>query len=165
MCFVLINRVNLGNRIVGYELFSKEGKEIVGKTEKQIRDSIKVGILVKGFKVEESGNLVIDERFIKNLMIKTGIATFSSSNENSIVNLMYTVVGKTEGNAYEVVTSRFYNGLLPEDKIKTLYELGAVNGIEIDEKGNVQLVEAVKEPERKEIAIKEEIRPKEKTTA
>ena len=151
MCkeMVVVNRVDLGNRITGYELFSYSVAEIIGKTERQIKDCLKSGTVVKGFKLGASDELVIDNDFVTNLMIKTGIGTLTPSNEDSIVNLMYTVVGRS-GNEFEVITSRFWHGTMTEDKIKMLYEMGAVNGIKIDSKGKVQLVETKSVDEPKE---------------
>lgn len=151
MCkeLVVVNRVDLGNRITGYELFSFEEKQFIGKTERQIKDCLKSGTVVKGFKLGSSDELVIDNEFVSNLMIKTGIGTLTPSNEDSIVNLMYTVVGRS-GNEFEVITSRFWHGTMTEDKIKMLYEMGAVNGIRIDSKGKVQLVETKSFDEPKE---------------
>lgn len=142
MCkeMVVVNRVDLGNRITGYELFNCDGKDIIGKTEKQIKDCLKSGTVVKGFKLGASDELLIDNEFVTNLMIKTGIGTLTPSNEDSIVNLMYTVVGRS-GNEFEVITSRFWHGTMSEEKIKMLHEMGAVNGIKLDNKSKVQLVE------------------------
>lgn len=142
MCkeLVVVNRVDLGNRVTGYELFNCEGKDIIGKTEKQIKDCIKSGMIVKGFELNASGELVIDSTFVNNLMIKTGVGTLTPSNEDSIVNMMYTAVGKV-GNEFEVITSRFFHGMIAEDEMKMLHKMKAVNGVKLNDKGKLELVE------------------------
>lgn len=142
MCkeLVVVNRCDLGNRLIGYELFNTEAREVIGKTEKQIKDCIKAGTVVKGFIVNPTGELVIDDTFVKNLIVKTGCGNLNSSVENSIVNLMYTVIGK-KGAEFEVISSRFWQGTMTEEKVKLLLEMGAMNGVSIDENGKVQLVE------------------------
>lgn len=140
MSKVLINEVMLGKRSVGFECYSMESQDIVGMTAKQIRDSFAEGKPVLGFKIDSSGELVIDCDFCKNYMVKSGIGSLTPKfDTDCIVNLMYTVVGKA-GNEFEVISSRFYHGMMAEEKLKALYELGAVNGVCLDSKGKIQMV-------------------------
>lgn len=139
MCKILINEVMLGKRSVGFECYSMETGEIIGLTEKQVKDLMKAGNKVMGFAIGEDGQLEIDRAFCRNIMCKTGISTLTPKFETDcIVNLMFTVLGKT-GEGYEAVSSRFWHGSLPEAKLKTLHELGAVNGIQVDGKGVITL--------------------------
>ena len=72
-------------------------------------------------------------------MCKSGISTLTPKLETDcIVNLIFTVIGR-EGSQYKVISSRFWQGCMTEEKLKTLYELGAVNGIEVDSKGKITL--------------------------
>lgn len=144
MCRYLINEVMLGKRSVGFEVYSAETEDIIGMTAKQVKDSITSGKAVRGFIVDESGELRTDKEFIKNYMVKSGIGSLTPKMDTDcIVNIMYTVVGKKGAN-FEVVTSRFHYGTASEERIKVLYEMGAVNGVYIDAKGRVQLIGEVK---------------------
>ena len=144
MCRYLINEVMLGKRSVGFEVYSAETEDIIGMTAKQVKDSITSGKAVRGFIVDESGELKTDIEFIKNYMVKSGIGSLTPKMDTDcIVNIMYTVVGKKGAN-FEVVTSRFYHGTASEERIKVLYDMGAVNGVYIDAKGRVQLIDEVK---------------------
>lgn len=141
MCKYLINEVVLGKRTVGFEVYSSETQDIIGMTEKQVKDSLLGGKTIKGFNLSNEGNIETDREFCKNIMVKSGIGTLSAKFEtDSIANIMYTVVGK-KNNGMEVVSSRFYRGVMSEDKIKILYEMGAVNGVYIDTKGKVRFIE------------------------
>lgn len=146
MCKVLINEVMLGKRNVGFECYSMETGEIIGLTERQIKDLFKIGSPVLGFLLDGEGQLKIDESFCKNVMRKSGVSTLTPKFETDcIINLMFTVIGKV-GNEYDVISSRFWHGTMTEAKIRTLYEFGAVNGIRIDGKGEITLcVEGAKD--------------------
>lgn len=136
---ILVNEVMLGKRSIGYELYSVDNKDFCGMTSKQVKDSLTEGKPIIGFKLDSDGQLVTDEDFCKNLMLKSGISTLTPKDSaNSIINMMYTVVGKV-GTDYEVVSSRFFRGTMEESKLKMLYELGAVNGVTIDSKGKLQV--------------------------
>lgn len=158
MCKVLINEVMLGKRSVGFECYSTENKDMVGLTAKQIKNALKEGNAVLGFQLDSSGQLAVDRDFCNNYMVKSGIGSLSPKFESDcIVNIMYTVVGKV-GTEYEVVSSRFFHGMMAEEKIKTLYELGAINGIKTDNKGKIQMLyPAVKSSCTKEAASKPEL--------
>lgn len=139
MCKILINEVMLGKRNVGFECYSMETGEVVGYTEKQIKAQFQAGNPVLGFMLDADGQLKVDETFCKNIMCKSGISTLTPKLETDcIVNLIFTVIGR-EGSQYKVISSRFWQGYMTEEKLKTLYELGAVNGIEIDNKGKITL--------------------------
>lgn len=159
MCKVLINEVMLGKRSVGFECYSTENKDMVGMTAKQVKNAIKAGNKVFGFQLDSSGQLAVDREFCNNYMVKTGIGSLSPKFESDcIVNIMYTVVGKV-GTEYEVVSSRFFHGMMSEEKIKTLYELGAINGIKIDSKGKIQMLCSAVKSSTKEAVNKTEMNP------
>ena len=156
MCKVLINEVMLGKRSVGFECYSIENKEMVGMTAKQVKNAIKAGNKVFGFRLGSSGQLAVDREFCNNYMVKTGIGSLCPKYESDcIVNIMYTVVGKS-GTEYEVVSSRFFHGMMAEEKIKTLHELGAINGIKIDSKGKIQVLCSAVKGSTKEVNSKPE---------
>ncbi|MBM6888631.1 hypothetical protein, partial [Pseudoflavonifractor phocaeensis] len=88
----VINRVDLGQRTTGYEVFNAgvNGGEIVGMTTKQLKDAVAAGqvygVLMDG---EE---LVLDEaKGFHSIMVKTGIGTLTSTDPEAVANMVYTV--------------------------------------------------------------------------
>lgn len=129
----IINRVDLGNRVVGYEVFNPavNGGEIIGMTAKQLTESVKAGDVL-GMVLNNKGELVLDkENGFKAIMVKTGIGTLTSTDETAVANLMYTVY-KRDGDNFKVISSRFGRQTFCADKIKALFDLGAVNGVVIE---------------------------------
>lgn len=128
----IINRVDLGQRVTGYEVFNPNvnGGEVVGMTAKQLGDAVKVGEVLG--MVLENGGLKLDEaRGFKAIMVKTGVGTLTSTDPSAVANLMYTVY-KRDGENYKVISSRFGRQTFCADKIKALLDLGAVNGVVLD---------------------------------
>ena len=61
MCKAIINRVDLGKRVVGYELYSYDSGEILGLTVSQIKALAESGEKVLGVG-DASGMFPIDSR-------------------------------------------------------------------------------------------------------
>ncbi len=133
-------------------------QDIIGKTERQIKKAITDGIIVNGFKLNGDGGLELDTSFVQNLMVKTGVGTLKSANEDNLTTLVYTVINKVD-NEYEVVSNRFWHGVMDEKTLKMYHDIGAVNGIRVTESGDIELIKAVQietkaEAEGKETATK-----------
>ena len=137
MCrkLVAVNKLGLGTRELGWEVFSLPRGEVLEFTTKQLRDIIKGGKdEVYGLKVGENGiDLVFDESFYtRNLMYKVHIGGLSAMVENEcMVNLFYIVIGTHKENGvtmYDVVSSRFERTSFTEEKVKTLLEMGIISG-------------------------------------
>ena len=129
----VINRVDLGQRVIGYELFNPgvNGGEVVGYTPKQLSDAVKTGE-VMGVVLNERGELVLDKaRGFQAMMVKTGIGTLNSTDPSSVANIQYIVYAK-DGENYKVVNSRFGRQTFCKDKVLALVELGAVSGVVLD---------------------------------
>lgn len=129
----IMNRVDLGQRVTGYELFNPavNGGEVIGLTTKQLSDAVKAGEVL-GMVLDSNGTLQLDEgRGFRAIMVKTGIGTLTSTDPSAVANLMYTVY-KREGENYKVISSRFGRQSFCADKIKALLDLGAVNGVVLD---------------------------------
>ncbi len=143
MCkeLTVINRVDLGSRILGYELYKHDTQDIIGKTERQIKNAIAAGTIVNGFKLNGDGGLELDTGFVHNLMVKTGVGTLKSANEDNLTTLVYTVIDKAV-NGYEVVSNRFWRGVMDEKTLRMYHDIGAVNGIRVTESGEVEVVKA-----------------------
>ena len=52
MCKAIINRVDLGKRVVGYEVYSYDSEEILGLTVSQIKALVDSGEKVLGVRFE-----------------------------------------------------------------------------------------------------------------
>ena len=129
----IINRVDLGQRVTGYEVFNPavNGGEVIGMTAKQLGEAVKAGEVL-GMVLDGNGGLVLDTaRGFKAIMVKTGIGTLTSTDPSAVANLMYTVY-KREGDNFKVISSRFGRQTFCADKIKALLDLGAVNGVVLD---------------------------------
>ena len=117
----IINRVDLGQRVTGYEVFNPavNGGEVIGMTVKQLGEAVK------------AGEVLDTARGFKAIMVKTGIGTLTSTDPSAVANLMYTVY-KREDDNFKVISSRFGRQTFCADKIKALLDLGAVNGVVLD---------------------------------
>ena len=176
MCrkLVAVNKLGLGTRELGWEVFSLPKGEVLEFTTKQLRDIIKGGKdEVYGLKVAENGvDLTFDENFyVRNLMYKTHINSLVPLVEDEcMVNLFYIVIGTHEENKatmYDVISSRYERMVMKEEKVKTLLEMGVIcAGAQLNEKNGEIIVaplEKVKSLE-KEVAVKTEkpLKPTEK---
>lgn len=147
MCKTVINRMDLGNRVTGYEMFNSATGEIVGFSPKQVKDNIEE---IRGLKVDETtGEIELDDKFfMKNLIIKTGINTTTPLfEEECIANVLFTLIGmKKEGNttSYEIINSRFKREWIPESKLKALIEVGMIQGgCDINAKGKLVIAPSI----------------------
>lgn len=131
---VVINRVDLGSRVVGYEVLNSgaNGGEILGYTPQAMREAVRSGEII-GMVLNGAGELVLDEaKGFKAMMIKTGIGTLTSTDPSSVANIIYTAYDRVDGDKFKVVSSRFGRQVYCADKIKALLDLGAVNGVVVE---------------------------------
>lgn len=129
----IINRVDLGQRVTGYEVFnpSVNGGEVIGMTAKQLSEAVKAGEVL-GMVLDGNGALKLDEvKGFRAIMVKTGVGTLTSTDPSAVANLMYTVY-RRDGDNFKVISSRFGRQSFCADKIKALLDLGAVNGVVLD---------------------------------
>ena len=129
----VINRVDLGQRVTGYEVFNAavNGGEVIGMTVKQLGDAVKAGEIL-GMVLDANGVLKLDEtKGFRAIMVKTGIGTLTSTDPAAVANLMYTVY-RRDGDNFKVISSRVGRQTFCADKIKALLDLGAVNGVVLD---------------------------------
>lgn len=150
MAKYVINRVDLGKRTTGYKVYASETKEIIGLTEKQIRDMLSKGDKVYGFILDTEGGLQLDKEgfHTANLMVETGINNLHPAELSSAAaNVFYVVVGAYKnkgGNTYEVVNSRYGRTTITESKLNALFEIGCVSGgVYMDNKGKPAVCEGV----------------------
>jgi len=132
----MVNREDLGNRVVGQICYNSDTKEFIGLTNKQVKDVLGKGDKIYGFILDSEGEIVLDENGwkISNYMVRSGINTLRPANEldESIVNVMYVVVGvkrvKGGEDVYEVINSKYARVEMPESKVRLLLELKAIQG-------------------------------------
>lgn len=129
----VINRVDLGQRVTGYEVFSPKanGGEIQGYTPKQMIEAIKAGDIL-GLMVDGAGALVPDKsKGFNHIMVKTGVGTLTNPDPGGMTNIVYTAYDKKDEN-FKVISSRFGHQVYCPEKIKTLLDLRAVNGVVLE---------------------------------
>ena len=149
MAKYLLNRVDLGKRTVGYEVYISETKEIMGYTEKQIKDMLRSQERVYGFTLDADDSLQLDKEGFHtcNIMVKTGINGLRPLVlSSSAVYMIYVLVGVHKGKetVYEVVNSRFARTNISESRLKALLEFGGIcGGAYLDGKGKIAICEGV----------------------
>lgn len=150
MCKVVVNKLMLGARELGYELF--DGKQIVEMTAGQIVKALKSGEDIRGLRLGEADALELDQEgfFARNMMLKSHINNFRPlvDDEGIMTNQFYVVVGVRRGKdkepVFETLTTRFAREVMDGVKLKTLYEMGAVSAGMKLEKGEIVLPECYK---------------------
>ena len=178
MCrkLVVINKLGLGTRELGYEVYSLPKGEVLEFTAKQLRDIIKAGKEeAYGLKIGENGiDLVFDEGFFTtNMMYKVHIGSLTPMVQTDcLVNLFYVVIGTHVQHGevmYDVVSSRFERTSFTEEKVKILLNMGVISGgAKLDENGKIVVapLEKVKKPvEEKKVPVEEVKALEEKSVA
>lgn len=168
MCrkLVVMNKLSLGNRELGWEVWSLPKGEVVEFTSTQLKNLIKQGKdEVYGLKLGKNGfDLEFDNEgfFTTNMMNKVHINSLTPVVENEcLVNLFYVVIGthkEKNETMFDVVSSRFERTAFNGEKVKTLLEMGVINGGAKMEKGEI-IVAPLEKPKpvvKTEVPKKEE---------
>ena len=127
---VAVNKLMLGNRELGWELW--DGKGVLEQTSKQIKDAIKTGERVYGLIIGKSGELELDTAgfFTTDLMLHTHIGNYRSmTDEAGVTNQALICVGcKTSGGkkAFDCISSRFEQMKVSEEEMKAYLKIGLV---------------------------------------
>lgn len=170
MCrkLVVINKLGLGTRELGYEVYSLPKGEVLEFTAKQLRDIMKAGKGAKdevyGLKIGENGfDLVFDESFFtSNIMYKVHIGTLKPMVETDcLINLFYVVISTHVQHGevmYDVISSRFERTSFNGEKLRALLEMGVISGgAKLDENGKIVVAPLEKEnPVEKEKSLEKE---------
>ena len=150
----VINKVDLGKRTVGYEVYHSDTKEIIGLTEKQVKDMLGKGESVNGFILDTDGELQLDRDgfHTSNIMVKTGINRRKPLEPtNNAASVFYTLVAVHKGLngiTYEIINSRFARTQISESKLRALLELGCLTGgCYLDQDGNIIISDGVETSE------------------
>lgn len=170
MCkLVVINKLYLGNRELGYELFDLNKLEVVEMTAGQIKLALKAGKEILGVKVSAGNELVLDKEkyFMNNLMKKVHINKLEPlyEAENSLANIFYYVVGVCDKNGkryYNVVNSRFGRTKMTEDLVKAYIPIGIIAGGVKIENNEIIVSDLIKPADKKsepitEVKVKPEV--------
>lgn len=138
MCkLVVINKLYLGNRELGYELMDigKGNYEVVEMTAGQIKSALKSGKEILGLKASEGNELVLDKEnyFMSNIMKKVHINKLEPlyEAESSLANIFFYVVGTGVENGkqyFNVVNSRFGRTKMTEEMVKAYIPIGVIAG-------------------------------------
>lgn len=136
MCkLVVINKLYLGNRELGYELMDLSKLEVVEMTAGQIKSALKAGKEILGVKVSAGNELVLDKEnyYMSNIMKKVHINKLEPlyEAESSLANIFFYVVGvgvKDGKQYFNVVNSRFGRTKMTEEMIKAYYPIGVIAG-------------------------------------
>lgn len=134
MCKVAVNRLFLGARELGWELW--DGKQVIEMTSGQIKAALKNGKSeILGLCLDKKGELQLDKDgyMMQNIMCKVHIGKLTPMIEDELVmmNIFYYVTGTEEAEGeilYHVVSSRFARETLRAEKLLALYELGVIAG-------------------------------------
>lgn len=128
---IAVNRLMLGNRELGYELWS--GKDVMELTANEIKKLIKAGTKVCGLTIGKSGELELDKDgfFTTNMTVHSHIGSWKPMNEGGVANLLYVCIGKHEENGevvYDCISSRFEQAKITEADMKAYLKIGIVSG-------------------------------------
>ncbi len=187
---VVVVREMLGTRETGWSLF--DGRQLMEKTSKEIKELIKSGKKVCGLTLDGDGELAMDKEgfFCRNILEHRHCGNYKPMLEEDFsANLFYIVIGRhteNEKTVYDCISTRFERLTLTEEDVRAYLRVGVIsagcrigadNKIELaplEYKGaeEVKIAELpktagqekteVKETEKKAETVKPEIKPTEK---
>ena len=132
---VVANKLVLGSRTIGYTVYDVELGEQILASEKEIRDALTEGKVIRGF------HLTADEKGVEldegvNICKVAGLSISPLLPVNGLVTEILTCIGRAENGDIVVINSRFGRKVLDKAKIESLLELGGcINGINRNGKG------------------------------
>lgn len=134
MCKVVVNRLMLGGRELGWEIWM--GKEVIEMTSNQIKTALKRGRSdIMGLCLDEKGELVLDKEnyYMENIMCKVHIGRLTPmvESETAMMNVFYYVTGTEEKDGdilYHMISSRFERVTMGHENLMALYRLGVLAG-------------------------------------
>ena len=160
---VVINKLVLGNRELGYEIWT--GKDVIEMTGNQIRKLIKENKKVCGLCLGKDGELQLDKEgfFTTDMTIHSHINTYKTMKEESMTNLLYVCIGKQDVGSkvtYECISSKFEQAQFTEADMKAYLKIGIVSGgAKLDENGEI----IVASLEYEENSVEESAKPVEES--
>lgn len=170
---IVVVREMLGTRESGWSLF--DGRQLMEKTSKEIKDLIKSGKKVCGLTLDKDGELVMDKEgfFCRNILEHRHCGNYKPMVEEDFsANLFYIVIGshtENEKTVYDCISTRFERLTLTEEDVRAYLRVGVISaGCRLGEDNKIELAPLeYKGAEEVKIAelpkITEQLKPEEKT--
>ena len=139
----------IGNRHVAW--VCQNGRDYSFLSDKQVRTKLQAGDLVNGLTLDADNNVCIDRTFTKSLMGKSGL-TFSpimaadADEEEFVMNKYYALVKVEQskgGKLYHFITNRCGHETFDENQLKAMLAVLDMGGVQLDDKGELRIHEAV----------------------
>lgn len=170
---IVVVREMLGTRESGWSLF--DGRQLMEKTSKEIKELIKSGKKVCGLTLDKDGELVMDKEgfFCRNILEHRHCGNYKPMVEEDFsANLFYIVIGshtENEKTVYDCISTRFERLTLTEEDVRAYLRVGVISaGCRLGEDNKIELAPLeYKGAEEVKIAelpkITEQLKPEEKT--
>lgn len=125
----VVNRLMLGNRELGWELWNEERGDVIEMTSNEIKKGLLKGDPIYGLEIGADGELVLGSNFFtRNMMEHRHIENFKPMFEDDARPVIYFIVlGKNEDGKYDIITTRFKRTTFSEQHLRVVYSLGAVS--------------------------------------
>ena len=170
---IVVVREMLGTRESGWGLY--DGRQLMEKTSKEIKDLIKSGKKVCGLTLDKDGELVMDKEgfFCRNILEHRHCGNYKPMVEEDFsANLFYIVIGshtENEKTVYDCISTRFERLTLTEEDVRAYLRVGVISaGCRLGADNKIELApleytgaEEVKIAELPKIT--EQLKPEEKT--
>ena len=170
---IVVVREMLGTRESGWSLF--DGRQLMEKTSKEIKELIKSGKKVCGLTLDKDGELVMDKEgfFCRNILEHRHCGNYKPMVEEDFsANLFYIVIGshtENEKTVYDCISTRFERLKLTEEDVRAYLRVGVISaGCRLGADNKIELAPLeYKGAEEVKIAelpkITEQLKPEEKT--
>ena len=170
---IVVVREMLGTRESGWSLF--DGRQLMEKTSKEIKELIKSGKKVCGLTLDKDGELVMDTEgfFCRNILEHRHCGNYKPMVEEDFsANLFYIVIGshtENEKTVYDCISTRFERLTLTEEDVRAYLRVGVISaGCRLGADNKIELAPLeYKGAEEVKIAelpkITEQLKPEEKT--
>ena len=141
----------IGARHVAWVCRSSASKDYQFLSDKQVKAKLQAGELVNGLTLDGDNNVCIDKTFTKSLMGKSGL-TFSpimaadDDGDEPVMNKYYALVKveqSKDGKLYHFITNRCGPEIFDETQLKAMLAILDMGGVQLDEKGDLRIHEAV----------------------
>lgn len=141
---IVVVREMLGTRESGWSLF--DGRQLMEKTSKEIKDLIKSGKKVCGLTLDKDGELVMDKEgfFCRNILEHRHCGNYKPMVEEDFsANLFYIVIGshtENEKTVYDCISTRFERLTLTEEDVRAYLRVGVISaGCRLGEDNKIEL--------------------------
>lgn len=141
---IVVVREMLGTRETGWGLY--DGRQLMEKTSKEIKDLIKSGKKVCGLTLDKEGELVMDKEgfFCRNILEHRHCGNYKPMVEEDFsANLFYIVIGshiENEKTVYDCISTRFERLKLTEEDVRAYLRVGVISaGCRLGEDNKIEL--------------------------